>query len=378
MDVEVNWESDYDTQEDHSEDSSCTSEWVSQKASLQLEAEEDYSQPSSPSSSPAGPSGWQELPVELHCEEEETRNISHQWSDSTTAGIFITSSTNFDLQCEDEGLGFGSLEHAKGTWGRISEDHKDIIITDSFGEEDFTPTSGNVLSCHCKRCGETCHNLSTLQKHQQYHASEHLYQCPICSKEFFRVANFRMHKLIHSSDRPYKCSECDKGFIHKVDLLRHMQNVHKIEYLKTLRCASSLKGSSVHQNQNAASQVCPGETCREQPKTCRCSTCGKGFRTADLLSKHKMNHQQDKPYECQECGKAFAQLLRLKRHQKIHTGECPFYCQECGGAFTRRSSLHRHQRIHSGEKPYSCIYCGQDFIESGSLRKHERIHQEQT
>ncbi|KAM6458361.1 uncharacterized protein PHA67_015990 [Liasis olivaceus] len=95
-----------------------------------------------------------------------------QWSDLTTAGIFITSSTNFDLQFEDENL--------------------ELLLPD-------------------KRVLENIRGL-----------------------EFFSVANLRMDKLVHSSDRLYKCPECEKGFIHKVDLWRHtLQNVHKIEQSKT-------------------------------------------------------------------------------------------------------------------------------------------------
>ncbi|XP_062973210.1 zinc finger protein 664-like [Elgaria multicarinata webbii] len=379
MDVEVNWESDDDTREDHSDDSNCISEWGGQKASLQLEVEKDYSLPPSSDCSPDGPSGRQELPMELHCEEEESRGICCQWSDSATAGVFVTSSTNFDLQCDDEDLELCSPEHAKGYQGRMNKGHDDIITTDSFDEEDLVPLSGDISPYSCKECRETFHNHRRLQEHQEYHMAESSYQCPICSKEFFHMANLKMHKLIHASDRPYKCPECDKGFIHKVDLWRHLRNVHKIEHSKTH--GSSLTASLVHQNQNSgavASQVCLEEPGTEQPKPYICPTCGKAFRTSNLLSKHKVIHRQDKPYKCQECGKAFVQLLRLKRHQKIHTGERPFYCEECGGTFTRLTSLHRHQRIHTGEKPYSCAYCAQDFTESGSLRRHERIHQVKT
>ncbi|XP_061486567.1 zinc finger protein 16-like [Rhineura floridana] len=381
MNVEMTWEPDSDTcgaREDHS---NCISEWVSRKSSLQLEVEENYSLPPSPDCSFEGPSGRQDLPVELHCDEEESHDIYCQWNDSTTAGVFITSSTNFDLQCEDEDLEVRSSEHAKRAQEKISKDRDDITVTDSFDDEELVSVAGDTLPYCCKECGEIFHNLSRLQEHQECHKAERSYWCPVCGKEFFRTANLRMHKLIHLSDRPYKCPECDKGFIHKVDFWRHLRNVHKIEHSKALKNRSLIIVSSKHQNKNndgIASQVCKGEPEREQPKPYICPTCGKGFRTSNLLSKHKVVHRQDKPYECQECGKAFVQLVRLKRHQKIHTGERPFHCEECGGSFTRLNSLHRHQRIHTGEKPYSCTYCAQDFTESGSLRRHERLHQMKT
>ncbi|XP_005290810.2 zinc finger protein 253-like [Trachemys scripta elegans] len=384
MDVEVDWESDNDTcdtGEEHSDDSSHISERMGRKASLQLEVEEDYSPPSSPACSLAGPSVRQELPVELQCEEEETYDNYYQKRDSTTAAVFVTSSTNFDLQCEDEDLELYSSEHSEEPQGGLSEDDENIILIDAFGEEDLEPISGEALPYRCKKCGASFQDLGELQEHKQIHLTEHSYRCPICGKEFFRAANLRMHKLIHSSDRPHKCPECDKGFIRTADVWRHLRNVHKIERSKILGNGMVRNPwSSVHQNQNGGGdtyQQCsddqkPGG---EQSKPYICPTCGKGFHKPNLLSKHKVIHRQDKPYQCQECGKSFIQLLRLKRHQQTHSGERPFYCEECGGTFTRLASLQRHQRIHTGEKPYSCAYCAQDFTESGSLRRHERTHQ---
>uniref|UniRef100_A0A8D0BXE2 C2H2-type domain-containing protein n=1 Tax=Salvator merianae TaxID=96440 RepID=A0A8D0BXE2_SALMN len=383
MDMEVNLGSvnDISSIGDGAGDFKYVSEWMYEKDCLQLEAEEDKSQPPSPKYSCDGPSDQQDLPVELHCEEEENNNIYCQQHDSTPAGVFITSSTNFDLQCEDEDQELHASEHAKGTQERINEDCEDTKIIDSYGQKELAPTSESVMLYYHKDCGDFFHDLSKLQEHQQYDVAECSYQCPICGKEFFHTANLRMHRLVHLSDRPYNCPECDKGFTHKVDLWRHLRNVHKIEHSKTLTNEPSVTSSSVNQNQSSkctVSQVRSGEPDRNQPKPYLCPICGKGFRTSNLLSKHKVIHRQDKPYECQECGKAFVQMLRLRRHQKIHTGERPFHCEECGRTFTRLTSLHRHQRIHTGEKPYSCEYCAQDFTESGSLRRHERIHQMKT
>ncbi|XP_043347446.1 zinc finger and SCAN domain-containing protein 22-like isoform X2 [Dermochelys coriacea] len=383
MDVEVDWESDNDTcdtGEEHSDDSSHISERMGRKASLQLEVEEDYSPPSSPACSLAGPSVRQELPVELQCEEEETHENYYQKRDSTTAAVFVTSSTNFDLQCEDEDLELYSSEHSEEPQGGLSEDDENIILIDAFGEEDLEPISGESLPYRCKKCGVSFQDLGELQEHKQIHLTEHSYRCPICGKEFFRAANLRMHKLIHSSDRPHKCPECDKGFIRTADVWRHLRNVHKIERSKILGNGMVRNPwSSVHQNQNGGGdtyQQCsddqkPGG---EQPKPYVCPTCGKGFHKPNLLSKHKVIHRQDKPYQCQECGKSFVERLKLKRHQQIHSGERPFYCEECGRTFTQLVTLQCHQRTHTGEKPYSCAYCGRRFTVSATLRKHEHTH----
>ncbi|XP_062437709.1 zinc finger protein 583-like [Rhea pennata] len=378
------------TGEEHSDNSRQTSEKVGRKASLQLEVEEDYSPPSSPGCILAGPSVQQEVLVELQCEEEETFETYYQKRNSTTPGVFVTSSTNFDLQCEDEDIERCSSEHSEEPQGGMSEDDESIILIDSFEEEeeeeeeeDLEPISGSTLTYRSKKCDASFQGVSELQEHKQIHLVENSCQCPVCGKGFFRAANLRMHMLIHSSDRPYKCPECDKGFIRTADVWRHLRNVHKIERSKILGNGMARNlWSPVHRNQNGGRdlyQHCsgdqvPGEEC----KPYICPTCGKGFHKPNLLSKHKVIHRQDKPYECHECGKSFVQLLRLKRHQQTHSGERPFYCEECGGTFTRLASLQRHQRIHTGEKPYSCAYCAQDFTESGSLRRHERTHKMKT
>uniref|UniRef100_A0A8C4WN57 C2H2-type domain-containing protein n=1 Tax=Gopherus evgoodei TaxID=1825980 RepID=A0A8C4WN57_9SAUR len=243
-------------------------------------------------------------------------------------GVFVTSNTNFDLQCEDEDLEFYSSEELQGG---LSEGDENIILVDAFDEEDLEPITGEALPYRCKKCGASFQELGELKEHNQIHLTEHSYRCPICSKEFFRAANLRMHKLIHSSDRPHKCPECDKGFIRTADVWRHLRNVHKIERSKVV--------------------------------------LGNGMVRNPWSTLHQKKHgSEDTDQQC------FRKPNLLKRHQQTHSGERPFYCEECGGTFTRLASLQRHQRIHTGEKPYSCAYCGHSFTESGTLRRHERTH----
>uniref|UniRef100_A0A8C7EH31 C2H2-type domain-containing protein n=1 Tax=Nothoprocta perdicaria TaxID=30464 RepID=A0A8C7EH31_NOTPE len=324
----------------------------------------NYSQRSTPRRNHAGPSGKQKIPVELQCEDEETYETYYQNQGETTAGIIVTSNTNFDLQCEEEDLERSSSKCSKKPQRRPCDEDENTVLADVFGE-DLVPISGEPLPYRCKKCGASFQGTNELQEHKQIHLVQNSYQCPVCGKEFFRAANLRMHKLIHSSDRPHKCPECDKGFIRTADVWRHLRNVHKIERSMVILGNGMARNpwSVVHQNPKSE---------EEDYKPYACPTCGKGFDKPNLLSKHKVIHRQDKPFKCQECGMAFIQLLRLKRHQQTHSGERPFYCEECGGTFTRLASLQRHQRIHTGEKPYSCAYCGHSFTESGTLRRHER------
>ncbi|XP_031451481.1 zinc finger protein 648 isoform X1 [Phasianus colchicus] len=381
MDAEVDWDSENstcDTGEELSNDSRKSTKEVGYKSCLQEEVGMNYSQTLSPCRNTAGPSDKQELSTELQHEDKEIYQTYYQKQGESTAGIFVPSSTNLDLQCEDKTSQRGSSEHSRRSRRRARGDNENALLDGVFAAE---PAPGKALSYQCKKCGASFQGTSELQQHKRTHLVENSYRCPVCAKEFFRAANLRMHKLIHNSDRPHKCPECDKGFIRTADVWRHLRNVHKIERSMVILGNGMARNpwSIVHRNQHTVEytdQPC-ADNHKAEEEDCKpyaCPTCGKGFDKPNLLSKHKVIHRQEKPYKCQECGMAFVQLLRLKRHQQTHSGVRPFYCEECGGTFTRLASLQRHQRIHTGEKPYSCDYCGHSFTESGTLRRHERTH----
>uniref|UniRef100_A0A674J514 C2H2-type domain-containing protein n=1 Tax=Terrapene triunguis TaxID=2587831 RepID=A0A674J514_9SAUR len=270
--MEVVWESDNDTcdtGEEHSDDSSHSSERVGRKSSLQLEVDLDYSQPCSPGCSPAGPSGRQELPVELQCEDEETYETYYQKRGETTAGVFVTSNTNFDLQCENEDLEFYSSEELQGG---LSEDDEKIILVDAFDEEDLEPITGEALSYRCKKCGASFHDLGELQEHNQIHLTENSYQCPIlCGKGFRKPNLLSRHKVIHRQDKPHKCQECGK-----------------------------------HQ------QIHSGE------RPFYCEECGRTFTQLVTLQCHQRIHTGEKPYSCAYCGRRFTVSATLRKHERTH------------------------------------------------------------
>lgn len=60
--------------------------------------------------------------------------------------------------------------------------------------------------------------------------TNNFYVCPVCDRQIKnKVANFRRHMELHEKKHNrVECNYCDKDFQNKSNLIRHVNDVHKV------------------------------------------------------------------------------------------------------------------------------------------------------
>ena len=107
---------------------------------------------------------------------------------------------------------------------------------------------------NCTHCDKKFSTKSKLRKHLRYHNLKNItYECPICNQIFPKKIDLKRHleevhegkcpecntkfshvyelinhvQLGHEGKKPHNCSYCDKSFYEKIKLKKHLQTVHK-------------------------------------------------------------------------------------------------------------------------------------------------------
>ena len=107
--------------------------------------------------------------------------------------------------------------------------------------------------------------------------------------------------------------------------------------------------------------------------------CSENFSSQKELNDHVAVHHKYK-FLCSDrkCGKTFRSAQTLKKH-KLHHGEMTFQCQACRAKFPFASDLSYHQALHLQENNFVCSYpkCGRKYKTKPELNRHYNYRHKQ-
>jgi KRAB domain-containing zinc finger protein len=146
-------------------------------------------------------------------------------------------------------------------------------------------------------------------------------------QEFVSKRTLESHLQGHKRNN---CSYCDKVLTRRVQLIRHLLEVHAIKLERdTYKCDHCEKRFANCNTKNSLLYNC---CCRYIKK---CS-----------LFYHLRQHLPDKCV-CLECGQISDSIEEYEAHKKQHDLQKHFNCSKCGDKFSRRQQYLYHLKVHS-------------------------------
>jgi hypothetical protein len=248
----------------------------------------------------------------------------------------------------------------------------------------------------CIKCKRTFNGSVPFKWHQSNYCHPSFYdkwkfKCNLCPREFVSKRTLESHLQGHKRNN---CSYCDKVLTRRVQLIRHLLEVHAIKLERdTYKCDHCekryIKKCSLfyHLRQHL-------------PDKCVCLECGQISDSIEEYEAHKKQHDLQKHFNCSKCGDKFSRrqqyLYHLKRHNQYRCVTCNesyasrvkaikhkqqghqveglnprFICPHCPIAFHRESRFHIHMRKHTEEsRSVNCKYCKKTFNSPYAYYKH--------
>lgn len=248
----------------------------------------------------------------------------------STECIAMADTINFSVQVEGDSLNFEETQQIKcGVCQQVFVEHSDLV--------------SHCINFHSIKLNESVFT----QEEDDDEEDNGAYQCTICGDVLATGSCLRNHMFSHVLGT-FECTLCKLAFKDKNELNDHFSQEH---------------GNCLEQKESS-----------ESVNGNKCGLCGKLFKNAIALRKHKSTHTGERTVLCSLCGKTLANLNSLRVHMRIHSEERPFTCSECGKSFKGPSELRAHALTHTREKKYECPDCGRKFHSKGLVRQHMLSH----
>ena len=186
---------------------------------------------------------------------------------------------------------------------------------------------------NCTHCDKKFSTKSKLRKHLRYHNLKNItYECPICNQIFPKKIDLKRHlEEVHEG----KCPECNTKFSHVYELINHVQLGHE--------------GKKPH----------------------NCSLCKKSFAKKSYLKNHtKFVHEGRKPHKCSHCGTSFSKRGKLKRHFDSMHGKLK--CSKCNFGSPSIMKLTRHITVVHGKNGAEANGSGNGSSQNGEESAGDR------
>lgn len=252
-------------------------------------------------------------------------------------------------------------------------DHKESLKNSNETTQNLTTT--------CNICGKEF-KKSSLFHYLRYHAVK-MFECDFCGKKFSTKNFLRNHLMIHVSkyvrELKFRCGECEKYFATNSLLCSHRLYAHSIRDTRELTCHICKK-----QLKTKSCLKMHIESVHAKITQSSCDICNKVYSTKYERDKHfKLNHTDDSDREyfvCQSCGKLFRTAELLRKHKSSHL-EANILCNfnGCDKKFKTKQKLDQHRKsVHYKSIECKCSFpgCEKLFKSTQSCMFHYRVEHE--
>lgn len=265
---------------------------------------------------------------------------------------------------------------------------QDLILSDSFSNEESLEADKQSLKFKCEICLKSYSTEKCFKRHQWIHKNQH--KCDVCFKSFNELESLEKHKDVHTK-KPYACQLCHASFCKSDNLLKHLSTHSEKNFeLSDVDNDKIDMDQQISQNKNSdLDSTNEADGFESAPKIFKCEECGKYCSTLKNLKRHTLIHGERK-YSCTVCKKWFFRPDTLKKHAERHghglldniIDHNKLY--ESDDDFLPNDSNHSSVKLDDDKKEeseeegngnvYKCLHCEKVMTSKRGLRRHVALH----